>query len=324
MAPLSEYHCPACGNSGKCEFAGDQYLVTCPNCGEFQITRTAGQVLDSRLRSSELARTQFCYAIRKRQDNKVEGVLGSNDIDSLIANTPLPKPMEQIDELILHIGNNTKGLGDYLHYVRRHLLARVGAWDEANVSELIVAIRNDGLIIERNPGDRGDGLFGLSLKGWKRYEELQEHKAESRVAFMAMPFGEPIIDEMLLDCFRPAVESTGFELLKVSDRASAGVIDNLMRARIRTATFLISDVTHENRGAYWEAGFAEGLGRPVVYTCEKSRFGKVHFDTNHCHTVLWERDKKDEAFVQLAATIRATLPHLVIPEGESQSIKVTR
>ena len=64
-----------------------------------------------------------------------------------------------------------------------------------------------------------------------------------------------------------------------------------------------------------EAGFAEGLGRPVIYTCRKDRWDKVengerlvHFDTGHLVTILWEPDKLEEAGKQLTATIRATLP----------------
>jgi len=32
-----------------------------------------------------------------------------------------------------------------------------------------------------------------------------------------------------------------------------------MRLEIRRSRFAVVDLTHGNRGAYWEAGFAEGL-----------------------------------------------------------------
>lgn len=75
---------------------------------------------------------------------------------------------------------------------------------------------------------------------------------------------------------------------------------------------MIADLTHQNRGAYWEAGFAEGLGKPVIYTCRKDVFEDktkgTHFDTNHHLTVVWEPDNLDDAVERLKATIRATLP----------------
>ena len=66
--------------------------------------------------------------------------------------------------------------------------------------------------------------------------------------------------------------------------ARAGVIDKIMRTQIRDAAFVIVDLTHDNPGAYWEAGYAEGLGKPVIYICEKGKFEatKSHLDMNHC------------------------------------------
>jgi nucleoside 2-deoxyribosyltransferase len=79
---------------------------------------------------------------------------------------------------------------------------------------------------------------------------------------------------------------------------------------------MVADLTHGNRGAYWEAGFAEGLGVPVIYTCRKDRWEAkdsddkpfVHFDTNHRVTILWDLKQPEEAAKKLTARIRATLP----------------
>ena len=92
---------------------------------------------------------------------------------------------------------------------------------------------------------------------------------------------------------------------------SAGIIDNIMRTRIRVAKFVIADLTHNNNGAYWEAGYAEGLGKPVIYICEKEKFDKegTHFDTNHCTTIFWSKSRdNDEDFRQeLTATLHRSL-----------------
>ena len=69
------------------------------------------------------------------------------------------------------------------------------------------------------------------------------------------------------------------------------------------------DLTHGNRGAYWEAGYAEGLGKPVIYTCEQAKFAEgSHFDTNHHLHVLWDEASIDLAMGKLKATIMATIP----------------
>jgi len=99
-------------------------------------------------------------------------------------------------------------------------------------------------------------------------------------------------------------------LFKLVDRPKAGLLDDRLRVEIQTSRFLIADLTHENAGAYWEAGYAERLGKQVIYTCEKEKFEeqKTHFDTNHHLTVVWDADNPHEAAEALKATIRATLP----------------
>ena len=82
-----------------------------------------------------------------------------------------------------------------------------------------------------------------------------------------------------------------------------------MRQQIRDAAFVLADLTHDNFGAYREAGYAEGLGKPVIYLCEQSKSDskRTHFDTNHCTTVLWEAGAVDRFETQLIATLRRSL-----------------
>ena len=79
--------------------------------------------------------------------------------------------------------------------------------------------------------------------------------------------------------------------------------------QIRDAAFVIADLSHDNLGAYWEAGYAEGLGKPVIYICERGKFEEkqTHFDTNHCTTVLWSTDDPDQFRRELIATLRRSL-----------------
>lgn len=127
---------------------------------------------------------------------------------------------------------------------------------------------------------------------------------------MAMEYGDVELDEIVDKYFKPAVANTGFELYRLDKNPKAGLIDDRLRVEIRNSRFLIAELTHENRGAYWEAGYAEGLGKPVIYTCKKEKFDKdkPHFDTNHHLTVIWDKKEIQNAVDILKATIRATLP----------------
>lgn len=244
--------------------------------------------------------------------------LGSDDIDRILENTPLPNPQEQADLLILRLGQNTKGLGDFETLSPKLWMPIIGAWHEANVGKLVQELAAQGLIKQENfPNVSHPGLT-LTMSGWARFQELQRGATQSRKAFMAMPYGNILLDGVYTQCFKPAVKAAGFDLFRLDEQPRAGVIDNRIRVDIRTARFLIADLTNENRGAYWEAGFAEGLDKPVIYTCERSYFDaqKTHFDTNHCTTIVWSQADLESAARNLTATIRKTLPTEAKLEGE--------
>ncbi len=147
------------------------------------------------------------------------------------------------------------------------------------------------------------------MAGWQRYDALKHAQVESRSAFMAMQF-DTDMDHVVKNCFKPAIEATGFELRVLNDGQPAGLIDDQLRVALRTSRFVIADLTHGNNGAYWEAGFAEGLGRPVIYTCRKMEWdvNKTHFDTSHLNTIIWDPENLRDAETRLTATVRATLP----------------
>jgi hypothetical protein len=165
-------------------------------------------------------------------------------------------------------------------------------------------------LIEEHGRYEPNWFLSLTMAGWDHYEALRQAQIVSRTAFMAMKFGDEELNRVVDNCFRPAVDRTDFELRVLTDKQPAGVIDDQLRVALRTSRFVIADLTHGSNGAYWEAGFAEGLCRPVIYTCRKPEWDerKTHFDTNHLVTIIWEPDQLEDAGTRLTATIRATLP----------------
>jgi hypothetical protein len=148
----------------------------------------------------------------------------------------------------------------------------------------------------------------LTADGWERYEELKRAHISSRFAFFARKFENPDLDAVFDQCLRPAVQATGYQLRMVTQRA--GLVDAIIEDEIRRCRFLIADLSDDNAGAYWEAGFAEGLGKPVIYICRALEGGvekKTHFDANHRHTVRWDLAMLDQTATKLKAVIRNTL-----------------
>ena len=135
-------------------------------------------------------------------------------------------------------------------------------------------------------------------------------RRQNEFAFIALQFDEAELEDFVASQMKPfLVEVLGCPLEDMRNKSQAGVIDNLIRDAIRDAKFVVADLTHGNNGVYWEAGYAEALGKPVVYTCERERFKEIqtHFDTNHCTTVFWSSLDPQAFREEFANTVRRSL-----------------
>lgn len=308
--------CPVCATILKRDESRDgRHFFECPRCGPYSLSGTAKAILAANISREDSVATKISYALYRMTKREQWAMLTSDLLENIIRNTELPRPLEQLDNLILWLGEKQPNMGTAVE-MSPDAIAAVGAEDSISVGFLVTQAIEAGLISgiaeQVLSGDYIIPSMQLSLKGWERFEELQRGKASGRHAFMAMQFGDVELDKIVEEHFKPAVEATGFDLKRLDDGQPAGLIDDRLRVEIRQSRFLIADLTHQNRGAYWEAGYAEGLGKPVIYTCRKDIFDNkvegTHFDTNHHLTVVWEPDKMPEAIEKLKATIRATLP----------------
>jgi nucleoside 2-deoxyribosyltransferase len=79
-----------------------------------------------------------------------------------------------------------------------------------------------------------------------------------------MKFGDAVLDPFVEQTIKPAIrDAIAYDPFDLRNVSRAGVIDKILRVQIRDAAFVLVDLTHDNAGAYWEAGYAEGLGKPV-------------------------------------------------------------
>ncbi len=230
----------------------------------------------------------------------------------LLEDDTLPNPMMQTANMIRYIGNEVSQSGSAIEQLPVNFHAIIGAPNRKSAVRLAKELEERKVLTADLTGHSSPEFINisLSLDGWERYEVEKRGQFEGNYGFLAMQFGDSELNSFVEDVVKPAVEEgIGYKLVDMNDVGRAGVIDNIMRTQIRDAAFVIVDLTHDNSGAYWEAGYAEGLSKPVLYICKKTKFdeGGTHFDTNHCTTVLWSRDD-DEGFKQtVVATLRRSL-----------------
>lgn len=290
----------------------DQYEIVCEACGTYRISRSAAV---DRNRLTEGQRRAVSHELRWQEALLSEhGCLTTASIEHYEKNARLPSISQQADNALRYLA---LVLGHPGRTYRRNdpaLTSAMGAIDAAAANAILSELVSRGLVTGRDASSTtGPAMIhiGLTLEGWIRAGELNSGAESENFAFLAMKYGEPALDACVLHSLRPAVEAAGYQLEILNERPVAGIIDNYLRSRIRLCKFLIADLTHANNGAYWEAGFAEGLGKPVIYTCERSVFeqAKTHFDTNHSLTVVWSSEDPAEAHRQLLACIQNTFSH---------------
>lgn len=290
----------------------------CHNCGAFRLSNTAEVIID-RAGYAPGERAKLSYGLRRMGGNTL---LTSDSLDFIIQETKLPNASALQDNLLLYMHSELAGPGESMELWAPAMRGWLGAlsatsarWviEEAMTAQLISGVSTKQIeATEYGANQFRVQAATLTTRGWARVEELLQSATGSRKGFMAMKFGDPQLDAVFRDHFKPAMLQVGFDLMRLDDEPRAGLIDDRLRLEIRTSRFMVADLSHANAGAYWEAGFAEGLGRPVIYTCRKEVFDdpktKPHFDTNHYLTVVWDPADPGAAAEQLKTVVRVTLP----------------
>lgn len=310
--------CPICrtGLDGSPAAAADATrLLRCPNCGVHRLTERAEISVEGWV-SDASVRARLAHAVRKRPSGSL---LTVELLTNLLHTATLPPAQERIDNLLAHLANSFAP-GQRGPMTPKVLRAVIGAESVAEVEWVLEEALRAQLITSPHATtlhteDHTLPQTALTIEGWTRHESRLRSGAGSRHAFMAMKFGDPELDTVFREHMCEAVRDCDFELRTTAgDHQTAGSIDDRMRVEIRTSRFLVCDLTHGNRGAYWEAGFAEGIGRPVFFTCRRLEAKsadaaiKPHFDTAHQLIIEWELATIEADMQALKNAIRATLP----------------
>jgi hypothetical protein len=165
------------------------------------------------------------------------------------------------------------------------------------------------------PAIKQTWTFRIAPKGWQ-YLSGDVSDVSSQ-AFVAMSF-ETVLDEMWLQGLKKGIEAAGYSPLRIDGKEHNNRIDDEIVAEIRKSRLVVADLARQNSGAYFEAGFALGLGKPVIWTCDQSEVDakKVHFDTRQYSIVVWKQGEWADLAKRLALRIEATLGrNLVLPDS---------
>jgi nucleoside 2-deoxyribosyltransferase len=197
----------------------------------------------------------------------------------------LPKytPPEKLDNLLELMGRMSPGLGKETTFEPERDYPLLISPGPEEVLFLLAELSKRGYVESPFHHSR------LTLAGWERLEQIKETGRLSNRAFVAMWFHEST-NAIYEDGIQPAIREAGYDPLRIDRHEHVNRIDDEIIAQIKRSRFMVADFTGQRYGVYFEAGMMIGLGRTVIWLCDKEDLdeGKLHFDVRQFNFIAYE------------------------------------
>jgi nucleoside 2-deoxyribosyltransferase len=147
--------------------------------------------------------------------------------------------------------------------------------------------------------------YRISAKGWEKISEIEKTESNNQ-GFIAMSFGSET--KTISDSFKMAILKSGYIPKRIDEKEHNNQIVPEILFEISRSKFVVVDVTYPNYGAYYEAGYAEALGKEVIICCREDVFNsnqKPHFDIAQKSSIVWkdEEDLENRLYRRIEATV---------------------
>ena len=222
------------------------------------------------------------------------------------------KPVILLESLARKLSRSGAFIGTYLAHDDR-IWARIPDKDELH--QVILYLEGQGWIrrgdsaklrresAAKKPTDLSDPFtdvfstpVAMTVDGWAVIRERMQGIHSNQV-FIATQFKWPDAEEPLrlgaLDAIKRACESCGYEAEPVEQHHTDTITDRII-ADIKRARFVVAELSYNNRGVYYEAGFARGLGMTVIHVVRQGHVGgddtggkRIHFDIAQIPYIEW-------------------------------------
>jgi nucleoside 2-deoxyribosyltransferase len=308
--------CPVCNNPANTGYDGAM-LVSCTRCGSYAIGTVACHMLEA-LSLKQLGNVSGW--IREHQNTRI----GNTELEKL-ANLQTPSVGEKGNKLLSFLSNQYPKAGalisltdedvplaiagaagkrpvELYQFIEVELISRT--WSE-DAEELLYLV-DEFLIKEmKHLQEAGGARVKISPRGWAHLNSVDRENQKSQIGFIAMWF-EKSMDPAHL-AIEKAIQISGYEPLRIDRKEHNNKIDDEIIAGIRRSKFLVADFTGHRGGVYFEAGFASGLGIPVIWLCREDALKDLHFDTRQYNHISWTEDRLPELTNALQKRIEAIL-----------------
>ncbi len=265
-------------------------LYICTTCGKFRLDGMVDIYLNglSQAEKDQIYKISFVLRTRSekafgKRDNSLFPVYSSDDLQRMMEE-PEPTVQDKLSLLLKYLVRITEYPGQAKEYDTKYDYSVVCAKNSEEASFYFDCLVEQDLL-NREHSFIGIPLprFKVTASGWKELIRIEQSGSESSNAFIAMAFSSD--RNPFKEAIKTAVTNAGYIPIRIDEIEHVNKIDDEIIARIRSSKFLISDFTSQRNGVYFEAGFMLGLGRPVIWVCDREDLENVHFDTRQYNTI---------------------------------------
>lgn len=325
--------CPICQEDAiKFQSTSDEIdIIKCQVCGEFGYGKRNNEPNLSE--NDKTILKTYCYRYMKANGIHRPKHITKETKDEIINSINPPRTLnDKINFIIKDLADSTSFVGETIEIPRPNGHRSYFCKNEDELQNILEEIKQQEYITGNTVSiydtiDTSNGLpprkIAVTAKGLK-YADTLFNRTNSNQCFVAMWFNESTT--ALYETIQKAVTGNpkadrnsiefgaNYNIMKIDEKEHINYIPAEIIEEIKKSKFMIADLSGYRGGVYYEAGFADGLGIPVILTCSKEWFephtdskGKthegVHFDLKQKNILIWEDNKLDEFQKKLVARI---------------------
>jgi nucleoside 2-deoxyribosyltransferase len=203
-------------------------------------------------------------------------------IESIVAGIPDYRPLEKQLKFLQAVERRSRAPGDTVNLNLREDFSLAYASGFEELTFYLTALDQRELV-----NSTTDGQITITASGWDYLDKHASDLQQKTQAFVAMSFSDKM-KPLWKDAIKPAIEKAGYTPYRVDEELHSDNIIFKIMAEIKNSRFVVADITEQKNGVYFEAGYALGLGLPVIWCVRKDDVGNVHFDTAQYNQIRWE------------------------------------
>lgn len=188
---------------------------------------------------------------------------------------------------------------------RRMLKAGQSYHLEIKVQGSFVTVEFDG--VEIGSGNLPFQLSGKQIgffcqgKGDIHFRHFRVESVKP-LAFVVMQFSPPEYEELFNDVISPVCEQMGLEPFRASQTYYPGLVIADIQRQIRESRVVIAEITPVNPNVYYEVGYADAIGKPVILIADGGKLEQLPFDVRAFRTLFYENTIGGKAKVEKTLT----------------------